>query len=349
MVPDTQVRLTIRRTSDTGASNACVVVGSVHSSGGDGPVDGAADRRPARSPRCVLLPGDRPAPVTGRPARTPPERGQLSRLRRWGTVGALLLMLGHRLVLRRRHPDPEPGGRLRVIGLLSRIGPAALACSYAGIGLIVLCWVLIGRLAAPGRRPAAVPQPAQPHAGDVGGAAAGHPAAVLPGRLLLPGHRLDDGARLQPVRRRARTTRSATPTRYAHQVDVRWQHTASPYGPVYLLIAKAVVAVAGAQRRRRHAAAAAGRAGRRRADRLGAAAAGPDLRLRSGRRALAGRAEPAGAVPPDRRRAQRGADARRDAGRDRHRLGMVAGRRRRADHPGRRDQGDRRDGAGRSW
>ena len=32
---------------------------------------------------------------------------------------------------------------------------------------------------------------------------------------------------------------------YAHQVDVRWQHTASPYGPVYLLIAKAVVTVAG--------------------------------------------------------------------------------------------------------
>ncbi len=32
---------------------------------------------------------------------------------------------------------------------------------------------------------------------------------------------------------------------YAHQVDVRWQHTASPYGPVYLLIAQAVVAVAG--------------------------------------------------------------------------------------------------------
>ncbi len=28
---------------------------------------------------------------------------------------------------------------------------------------------------------------------------------------------------------------------YAHQVDVRWQHTASPYGPVYLLIAQAVV------------------------------------------------------------------------------------------------------------
>ena len=48
-------------------------------------------------------------------------------------------------------PVPNPVDGLRVFGLLSRIGPAALACSYTGIGLIVLCWVLIGRLAAPGR------------------------------------------------------------------------------------------------------------------------------------------------------------------------------------------------------
>ena len=79
----------------------------------------------------------------------------------------------------------------------------------------------------------------------MGGAAAGHPAAVLPGRLLLPGHRLDDGARVQ-----SRTSHGPYDTLgdadpYAHQVDVRWQHTASPYGPVYLLIAQGVVNVAG--------------------------------------------------------------------------------------------------------
>ena len=79
------------------------------------------------------------------------ERRQLSRLRRWGTVGALLLMLGSGSSYGAATPIPNPVDGLRVVGLLSRIGPAALACSYAGIGLIVLCWVLIGRLAAPGR------------------------------------------------------------------------------------------------------------------------------------------------------------------------------------------------------
>ena len=31
----------------------------------------------------------------------------------------------------------------------------------------------------------------------------------------------------------------------AHQVDARWQHTSSPYGPAFLLIAKAVVLISG--------------------------------------------------------------------------------------------------------
>ena len=74
---------------------------------------------------------------------------------------------------------------------------------------------------------------------------------------------------------------------YAHQVDVRWQHTASPYGPVYLLIAQAVVQVAGDNRRCGRSPAAAGRVGRRRDDRLGAAPAGPDLRVRPGGGAVA--------------------------------------------------------------
>ena len=89
-------------------------------------------------------------PVTAAPLNAV-ERSQLGRLRRWGTVGALLLMLGSGSSYGAATPIPNPVDGLRVIGLLSRIGPAALACSYTGIGLIVLCWVLIGRLAAPGR------------------------------------------------------------------------------------------------------------------------------------------------------------------------------------------------------
>ena len=55
------------------------------------------------------------------------ERSQLSRLRRWGTVGALLMMLGTGSSYGAATPIPNPVDGLRVIGLLSRIGPAALA------------------------------------------------------------------------------------------------------------------------------------------------------------------------------------------------------------------------------
>ena len=33
----------------------------------------------------------------------------------------------------------------------------------------------------------------------------------------------------------------------AHQVDVLWQNTPSPYGPVFLLIAKGIASVSGDQ------------------------------------------------------------------------------------------------------
>src|SRR6476469_1026485 len=78
-----------------------------------------------------------PVPITAEPLK-PLERGQLSRLRRWGTVGALLLMLGAGSSYGSASPIPNPVDGLRIIGLLSRIGPLALS------------WVLIGRLAVPG-------------------------------------------------------------------------------------------------------------------------------------------------------------------------------------------------------
>ncbi len=172
------------------------------------------------------------------------ERGQLSRLRRWGTVGALLLMLGTGSSYGAATPIPNPVDGLRVIGLLSRIGPAALACSYAGIGLIVLCWALIGRLAAPGRSRRlsrsqlshtvamwAVPLMVTPpmFSRDVY-------SYLAIGSMMTNGFNPYDSGPYD-------TLGDADP--YVHQVDVRWQHTPSPYGPVYLLIAQAVVHVAG--------------------------------------------------------------------------------------------------------
>ena len=283
---------------------------------------------------------------TGRPAHSMRSRSnQLSRLRRWGTVGALLLMLGAGSSYGSASPIPNPVDGLRIIGLLSRIGPAALACSYTGIGLIVLSWVLIGRLALPGR-PRRLSRSQLSHTLAMWAV----PLLVTPplfsrdvysylaiGSMMAHGFNPYESGPYD-------TLGDADP--YAHQVDVRWQHTASPYGPVYLLIARGIVTVAARQSDRGRSTATADRARRGRADRLGAAAVGPDLRFRPGGRTVARRAEPPGAVPPDRRRPQRGADARRDAGRDRDRLAAVGRWRRRADHPRRGHQGHRRNGPG---
>ena len=172
------------------------------------------------------------------------ERRQLRRLRRWGTVGALLMAIGSTSSYGAASPIPNPLDGLRVIGLLSRIGPAALACSYSGIGLLVLCWFLIGRLATPGRTRQlsrsqlthtlamwAVPFLFTPpiFSRDVY-SYLGIGAMMQHGfdpYQLGPYDALGDGNPL------------------AHQVDARWQHTSSPYGPAFLLIVRAIVAVTG--------------------------------------------------------------------------------------------------------
>ncbi|WP_420122554.1 polyprenol phosphomannose-dependent alpha 1,6 mannosyltransferase MptB [Nakamurella sp.] len=183
-----------------------------------------------------------PGPTEARPLDEH-ERGQLSRLRRWGTVGALLLMLGAGSSYGSASPIPNPVDGIRIIGLLSRIGPAALACSYTGIGLIVLCWVLIGRLAAPGR-PRRLSRSQLSHTLAMWAV----PLLVTPPLFsrdvysyLAIGSMMANG--FNPYEAGPYDTLGdADP--YAHQVDVRWQHTASPYGPVYLLIARAVVTLA---------------------------------------------------------------------------------------------------------
>ncbi len=172
------------------------------------------------------------------------ERRQLSRLRRWGTAGALLMMVGSTSSYGAATPIPNPVDGLRILGLLSRIGPAALAISYSGIGLLVLCWFMVGRLSAPGRvRRLSRTQLTHTLAMWI------VPFLVTPpifsrdvysylavGSMMVHGDNpyqsgpydtLGDGNAL------------------AHQVDARWQHTSSPYGPAFLLMAKAVVSITG--------------------------------------------------------------------------------------------------------
>src|SRR6195952_529861 len=167
----------------------------------------------------------------------PVERRQLSRLRLWGTVGALLMMFGSTSSYGAATPIPNPVDGLRVIGLLSRVGPAALAVSYSGMGLVVLSWFLIGRLAAPGRaRRLSRTQLTHTLAMWI------VPFLVTPpifsrdvysylaiGAMMVHG---DNPYQSGPY------TALGDGNALAHQVDLRWQYSSTPYGPAFLLIAK---------------------------------------------------------------------------------------------------------------
>lgn len=168
------------------------------------------------------------------------ERRQLGRLRLWGTVGALLMMVGSTSSYGAATPIPNPVDGLRILGLLSRVGPASLACSYAGIGLVVLSWYYIGRLAAPGR------------VRRLSRSQLSHTLAMWAVPLLVTppifsrdtfsylavGAQMVAGA--DPYAEGPYDTLGEKDP-FAHEVDARWQHTATPYGPLFLLIAKGVV------------------------------------------------------------------------------------------------------------
>jgi alpha-1,6-mannosyltransferase len=172
------------------------------------------------------------------------ERRQLSRLRRWGTAGALLMMVGSTSSYGAATPIPNPVDGLRILGLLSRIGPAALAVSYSGIGLLVFCWFMVGRLTAPGRvRRLSRTQLTHTLAMWI------VPFLVTPpifsrdvysylavGAMMVHG---DNPYQFGPY------TALGDGNALAHQVDLRWQYTSSPYGPAFLLMAKGVVLVTG--------------------------------------------------------------------------------------------------------
>jgi alpha-1,6-mannosyltransferase len=187
-------------------------------------------------------------PAAGAPAVADPldpvETAQLSRLRRWGTTGTLLMAVGATSSYGAATPIPNPLDGIRILGLLSRIGPAALACSYSGIAMVVLCWFFLGRLAAPGR-PRRLSRTQLWHTLVMWAV----PLVVTPpifsrdvysylaiGRMMVVG---DNPYHQGP----ADALGPDDPV--AHQVDGRWQHTTSPYGPTFLLLMKGVSAVTG--------------------------------------------------------------------------------------------------------
>ena len=129
------------------------------------------------------------------------------------------------------------------------------------------------------------------------------PPAVQPGRLQLPGAGRDGRRAHRRLHVRPRSISAArSPTRSPPV----WQHTAAPYGPVFLAVASAAVRAdprRPPRRALRHAASSPCSASALMA--AVAAPARPAQRSRSVGRAVARRAQPARAAPPGRGRPQR--------------------------------------------
>ncbi|MGH3822123.1 MAG: polyprenol phosphomannose-dependent alpha 1,6 mannosyltransferase MptB [Pseudonocardiaceae bacterium] len=80
----------------------------------------------------------------------PAETRQLDTVRRFGTAGALLMGLGS-LGAGTAPVLGNPVVGRPVLGLFTRMPTASLAVAYTGIAMVVLAWLWLGALAAPGR------------------------------------------------------------------------------------------------------------------------------------------------------------------------------------------------------
>ncbi|HET9257757.1 MAG TPA: polyprenol phosphomannose-dependent alpha 1,6 mannosyltransferase MptB [Pseudonocardiaceae bacterium] len=92
----------------------------------------------------------RPGTPPGSAGLNAAEIRQLGTVRRFGTTGALLMGLGS-LGAGTAPVLGNPVVGLPVLGLFNRMPTASLAVAYTGIAMVVLAWLWLGALAAPGR------------------------------------------------------------------------------------------------------------------------------------------------------------------------------------------------------
>jgi alpha-1,6-mannosyltransferase len=88
--------------------------------------------------------------LSGGTGLNPSEVGQLDTVRRFGTVGALLMGLGS-LGAGTAPVLGNPVVGRPLLGLFNRMPTASLAVAYTGIVMVVLAWLWLGALAVPGR------------------------------------------------------------------------------------------------------------------------------------------------------------------------------------------------------
>lgn len=165
------------------------------------------------------------------------ERRQLDIVRRFGTVGALLLAVGS--LGAGAAPVYNPVWGLPLFGLFSRMTTVSLAIAYIGVFMIVLAWLWLGRLSLPGReRMVSLPQMARTLV-----------MWTAPLVLTVPMFSQDVYSYLAQSEIAARGLDPYTvgPAEALGNADVLtknvptvWRETPSPYGPLFLVIGRGI-------------------------------------------------------------------------------------------------------------
>ncbi|MCW0212351.1 MAG: polyprenol phosphomannose-dependent alpha 1,6 mannosyltransferase MptB [Pseudonocardia sp.] len=185
-------------------------------------------------PGSTLLPRTRAA-VSRDPARL---------ARRLGLTGALLMAIG--ALGAGALPVPNPLNGLRLLGLPARNATLAIALTYAGMGMLVLAWLWIGRMLS--ARGAVAPAP------DRAGLARTALLWTLPLAIAPPMFSKDVysylaqsaiGARgLDPyVLGPAQALGVDDPL--TRTIPTIWRDTPAPYGPLFLALGRGITAISG--------------------------------------------------------------------------------------------------------
>lgn len=224
-----------------GRSVSCwPVAGAVTSVGNAGDVgDGPARGRPVgrREP-------DPPPDIDGRPPTpTLDERRRVRTVRRFGTTGTLLMAVGALGSGATPAPAYNPLLGTRVLGLWARMPTVSLTLAYVGMGMLVLAWLWLGRLAWPGRVRLSVRQLTRILA------MWGAPLAVAPPLFSTDVYGYLSQAEVvsrgfDPYVFGAAQALGLDDPLVA-SIPTIWRTTPSPYGPGFLTFGRTITAIAG--------------------------------------------------------------------------------------------------------